>query len=263
MSNGNSWTASRINARKSRISVARRWRFRAGLTSGNSLQLRQWIEGAKRSEFGHVVRFAYGLQKDTSAVQKSLFSTARMAPFPRRHRHMASTSAILWRRRSIHAASLRRSRATSSNVRRSESSGAFFPLSCCHRWTTTSTYFGSRLNAAADTLGQFRGRPTWCRCPGMAGTPPGLGAMTPSPPDGSLIPVPPPSQNVTVWVGDAEWADRRFSPLLSIGGGARCRSGAPGGRGPQPRQRARPACFGPLAFSSRRRGRCHLDALTC
>src|SRR5215831_13749126 len=29
--------------------------FRAALTSGNSLQLRQWIEGAKRSEFGHVV----------------------------------------------------------------------------------------------------------------------------------------------------------------------------------------------------------------
>jgi transposase len=42
--------------------------FRAALTSGNSLQLRQWIEGAKRSEFGHVVRFAYGLQKDISAV---------------------------------------------------------------------------------------------------------------------------------------------------------------------------------------------------
>jgi hypothetical protein len=32
--------------------------FRAALTSGNSNQLRQWIEGAKRSEFGHIVRFA-------------------------------------------------------------------------------------------------------------------------------------------------------------------------------------------------------------
>lgn len=42
--------------------------FRAALTSGKSIQLRQWIEGAKRCEFGHVVRFAYGLQKDISAV---------------------------------------------------------------------------------------------------------------------------------------------------------------------------------------------------
>jgi transposase len=42
--------------------------FRAGITAENSTQLRQWIEGAKRCEFGHVVRFAYGLQKDISAV---------------------------------------------------------------------------------------------------------------------------------------------------------------------------------------------------
>jgi transposase len=42
--------------------------FRAALTADKSIQLRQWIEGAKRSEFGHVVRFAYGLQKDISAV---------------------------------------------------------------------------------------------------------------------------------------------------------------------------------------------------
>jgi len=42
--------------------------FRAALTSGNSNQLRQWIEGAKRSEFGQIVRFAYGLQKDILAV---------------------------------------------------------------------------------------------------------------------------------------------------------------------------------------------------
>jgi len=42
--------------------------FRAGLTAGESVKLRQWIEGAKRCEFGPVVRFAYGLQKDISAV---------------------------------------------------------------------------------------------------------------------------------------------------------------------------------------------------
>jgi transposase len=42
--------------------------FRAGLTDGESAKLRQWIEGAKRCEFGPVVRFAYGLQKDISAV---------------------------------------------------------------------------------------------------------------------------------------------------------------------------------------------------
>jgi transposase len=42
--------------------------FRAALTADESTQLRQWIEGAKHSEFGVVVRFAYGLQKDISAV---------------------------------------------------------------------------------------------------------------------------------------------------------------------------------------------------
>jgi transposase len=42
--------------------------FRAALTADNSTQLRQWIEGAKRCEFGHIVRFAYGLRKDISAV---------------------------------------------------------------------------------------------------------------------------------------------------------------------------------------------------
>jgi transposase len=42
--------------------------FRAALTADKSTQLRQWIEGAKRCEFGHVVRFAYGLKKDISAV---------------------------------------------------------------------------------------------------------------------------------------------------------------------------------------------------
>ena len=42
--------------------------FRAALTADESKQRRQWIEGAKHSEFGAVVRFAYGLQKDISAV---------------------------------------------------------------------------------------------------------------------------------------------------------------------------------------------------
>src|SRR5262249_24569764 len=42
--------------------------FRAGLKSGESATLRKWIEGAKHCEFGPVVRFAYGLQKDISAI---------------------------------------------------------------------------------------------------------------------------------------------------------------------------------------------------
>ena len=42
--------------------------FRTALKADKSTQLRQWIEAGKRSEFGHVVRFAYGLQKDISAV---------------------------------------------------------------------------------------------------------------------------------------------------------------------------------------------------
>jgi transposase len=42
--------------------------FRTAITAENSIQLRLWIEGAKRSEFGHIVRFAYALQKDISAV---------------------------------------------------------------------------------------------------------------------------------------------------------------------------------------------------
>ena len=46
--------------------------FRAALTADNSTQLRQWIEGAKRCEFGPVVRFAYGLQKDISAVSAAV-----------------------------------------------------------------------------------------------------------------------------------------------------------------------------------------------
>jgi transposase len=42
--------------------------FRNALAADDSTQLRSWIEGAKHSEFGAVVRFAYGLQKDISAV---------------------------------------------------------------------------------------------------------------------------------------------------------------------------------------------------
>jgi hypothetical protein len=46
--------------------------FRAALRAGNSTRLRRSIEGAKRSEFGHLVRFAYGLQKDISAVSAAV-----------------------------------------------------------------------------------------------------------------------------------------------------------------------------------------------
>jgi transposase len=42
--------------------------FRAALVADDSNQLRRWVEGAKHSEFGPVVRFAYGLQKDIAAV---------------------------------------------------------------------------------------------------------------------------------------------------------------------------------------------------
>ncbi len=42
--------------------------FRTALQDDNSKLLRQWIEKAKRCEFGPIVRFAYGLQKDISAV---------------------------------------------------------------------------------------------------------------------------------------------------------------------------------------------------
>jgi transposase len=46
--------------------------FRAALTAENSTQLRRWIEGGKCCEFGPVVRFAYGLQKDISAVSAAV-----------------------------------------------------------------------------------------------------------------------------------------------------------------------------------------------
>jgi transposase len=46
--------------------------FRDALAADESTQLRQWLETAKRCEFGPVVRFAYGLQKDISAVAAAL-----------------------------------------------------------------------------------------------------------------------------------------------------------------------------------------------
>jgi hypothetical protein len=42
--------------------------FRSALAAGESGKLRQWIEGARRCEFGALVRFAYGLKKDLPAV---------------------------------------------------------------------------------------------------------------------------------------------------------------------------------------------------
>jgi len=42
--------------------------FRTALAGDDSTVLRQWIEQTKRSEFGPLVRFAYGLQKDIGAV---------------------------------------------------------------------------------------------------------------------------------------------------------------------------------------------------
>jgi transposase len=42
--------------------------FRAALAADDANQLRGWIDGAQHSEFGPLVRFAYGLQKDISAV---------------------------------------------------------------------------------------------------------------------------------------------------------------------------------------------------
>jgi transposase len=42
--------------------------FRAALKADKSTQLQRWIEAVKRCEFGPVVRFGYGLQKDISAV---------------------------------------------------------------------------------------------------------------------------------------------------------------------------------------------------
>jgi hypothetical protein len=46
--------------------------FRTVLAADESSPLRRWTENAKRCEFGAVVRFAYGLQKDISAVSASV-----------------------------------------------------------------------------------------------------------------------------------------------------------------------------------------------
>jgi transposase len=46
--------------------------FRTALQAGESGKLRQWIEGARRCEYGAVVRFAYGLKKDLSAVSAAV-----------------------------------------------------------------------------------------------------------------------------------------------------------------------------------------------
>jgi transposase len=46
--------------------------FRAALSAGESGKLRQWIEGARHCEYGAVVRFAYGLKKDLSAVSAAV-----------------------------------------------------------------------------------------------------------------------------------------------------------------------------------------------
>lgn len=42
--------------------------FRTALSADSATPLRLWIEGAKRSPFGPVVRLAHGLQKGISAV---------------------------------------------------------------------------------------------------------------------------------------------------------------------------------------------------
>jgi hypothetical protein len=51
--------------------------FRGRIKSDRCTQLLQWIAKTKRCEFGPVVRFAYGLQKDISAV-----AAAESHPYP-------------------------------------------------------------------------------------------------------------------------------------------------------------------------------------
>ena len=43
--------------------------FRAALTSKDGQQMRYWIQTAKQSGIGSIIRFAFGLQKDLSAVE--------------------------------------------------------------------------------------------------------------------------------------------------------------------------------------------------
>jgi hypothetical protein len=48
--------------------------FRAALTSRDGDQMRDWIQIAKLSGIGSLVRFAFGLQKDLSAVSAAVES---------------------------------------------------------------------------------------------------------------------------------------------------------------------------------------------
>src|ERR1041385_779528 len=48
--------------------------FRGALTGGDAAKLRLWVEGARRCEYGPVVRFAYGLRKDLLAVSAAVES---------------------------------------------------------------------------------------------------------------------------------------------------------------------------------------------
>jgi len=53
--------------------------FRAALTGGDAAKLRLWIEGARRCEYGPVVRFAYGLRKDLLAVSAAVEASWRIS----------------------------------------------------------------------------------------------------------------------------------------------------------------------------------------
>jgi transposase len=70
MSDGQQQLFDRITAQCSDVVELRHLalRFREALKADDSIRLRQWIETAKQCKFGHLVRFAYGLQKDLSAV---------------------------------------------------------------------------------------------------------------------------------------------------------------------------------------------------
>ena len=46
--------------------------FREAMTDTTADRLQDWINRAKTSEFGPVVRFAYGLQKDVAAVRAAV-----------------------------------------------------------------------------------------------------------------------------------------------------------------------------------------------
>ena len=46
--------------------------FRAALTSKDGQQMRYWIQTAKQSGIGSIIRFAFGLQKDLSAVEAAV-----------------------------------------------------------------------------------------------------------------------------------------------------------------------------------------------